>query len=104
MFFGTTSEDDCDSQPDPCRSSFETQAVDESVFDGVAQGVVGVVGGVRGDQHIRQLLQPQQQLVLNGPLAVVGVEDSFLAFEDIQRRAAESAAFQGREKGIGIEK
>ena len=32
--------------------------------------------------------------VLNGPLTVVEVEDSFLPFEDIQRRAAESATFQ----------
>ncbi len=60
------------------------------------QGVICVVGGVRSDEHIRQLLQPQQQLVLDGPLAVVGVEDSFLTFEDIQRRAAEPAAFQRR--------
>ena len=38
-----------------------------------------------------------------GPLTVVGVEDSFLAFEDVQRRAAEPAAFQGGEKSLGVE-
>src|SRR2546422_547282 len=29
--------------------TFVVQAIDETVFDGVAQGVVGVVGGVRAD-------------------------------------------------------
>ena len=36
----------------------------------------------------------EQQLVLHRPPAVVGVEDSLLAFDDVQRRTTESAAFQ----------
>ena len=31
----------------------EPQAIGESVFDDIAQGVIRVVGGVRSDQHIR---------------------------------------------------
>src|SRR5215469_576404 len=37
---------------------FEFQAVDDGVLDNVAQGVVRVVGRVRADKRIRQLLQP----------------------------------------------
>ena len=66
------------------------------VLDGVAQGVVGVVGGVRADEHVRQLLQPQQRLAFDGPVPAVGVEDPFLSFEDVQRRTAQSAALQCR--------
>src|SRR3954447_22525497 len=65
-------------------SAREVQAVEETVLDGVAQGVVRVVGGVRTDQHVRQRVQAQQQPVLDGLVAVVGVEDPLLAFEDIQ--------------------
>src|SRR6266567_8797128 len=36
--------------------AFKVQAVDETVFNGVAQGVVCVIGGVRTDKHIRQPL------------------------------------------------
>ena len=35
---------------------------------------------------------------------MVGVEDPFFAFEDVQRRTAELAAFQRRKKRLGIEK
>src|SRR5882672_391115 len=70
----------------------------------VAQGVVRVIGGVRTDQHVRQLVQPQQQLAFDELVAAVGVEDPFLSFEDIQRRAAQSAAFQGWDEGLGIQK
>src|ERR1700738_801752 len=42
---------------------FKLQAIDETVFNGVAQGVVCVIGGVRADEHIRQSLQPQQRFV-----------------------------------------
>ena len=38
--------------------------------------------------------------MFNGSLPAVGVEDSFLAFEDIQRRAAQSAILQGVQKGM----
>ena len=43
---------------------------------------------------LRKSLQPPQQLILNGVLAVVVVEHSFLTFDNVQRRAAEAAAFQ----------
>src|SRR4051794_38863562 len=36
--------------------AFELQAVGDGVLDGVAQGMVCVIGGVRADDHIRQLL------------------------------------------------
>src|SRR3981081_3991840 len=36
--------------------AFKFQAVDDGVFGSVAQGVVCVVGGVRTNKHIRQLL------------------------------------------------
>ena len=48
-------------------------------------------------------LQPQQRLVLDGPVPAVGVEDSFLSFEDVQRRTAEPAALQRGEEGLGVE-
>src|SRR5579859_859812 len=54
-------------------SPFEFEAVDDGVFHRVAQGVVCVVGGVRADEHVRQLLQPQQRLTLNGLVPAVGV-------------------------------
>src|SRR4051795_4310676 len=69
--------------------AFKGQAVDETVFDGVAQGVVRVVGDVRADQHVRHFLQSQQGFAPGGPVPAVGVEDPFLAFEDVQRRAAQ---------------
>ena len=37
-----------------------------------------------------------------GPLTVVGVEDSFLSFEDIQRRAAESAALPTLQRSASV--
>src|ERR1700730_13668951 len=85
-------------------SPFKFQAVGDTVFNHVAQGVVCVVGRVRTNKHIRQLLQPQQRFVFNGFVSAVGVEYSFLSFEDIQRRTAQSAAFQRRNKGLGIKK
>jgi two-component system, OmpR family, response regulator VanR len=85
-------------------AALEFQAIDDGVFGGVAQRVVGVVGGVRIDQHIRQFLQPQQPCALDGPVPAVGVEHSFLSFEDVQRRTAQPAAFQCRNKGLGIKK
>src|SRR5258708_607359 len=36
--------------------AFEARAVDETVLNGVAQGVVRVIGGVRTDERIRQSL------------------------------------------------
>src|SRR5215470_193566 len=75
-------------------SSFKFQAIDDGVLNHVAQGVVRVIGGVRADKHIRQPLQPQQRLALNGLVSAVGVEYPFLPFEDIQRRTTQSAAFQ----------
>src|SRR5690606_35661771 len=38
--------------------ALEFQTVGQGVFDQIAQGVVGVVGAVRADHHVRQLLQP----------------------------------------------
>src|SRR3979411_3265819 len=35
--------------------AFKFQAVDDRVFNSVAQGVVCVIGGVRTNKHIRQL-------------------------------------------------
>jgi hypothetical protein len=84
-------------------STFELQAVGDRTFNSVTQGVVGVVGGVRTDEHIRQFVQPQQGLAFDGFVSAVGVEYSFLSFEDIQRRTAQSAAFQRWNKGLGIE-
>src|SRR2546423_15290736 len=81
----------------------EFQAVGHRVLDHVAQCVVGVVSGVRTDEHVRQLLQPEQQPALDGLASPVSVEDSFLALEDIQSRSAQSAAFQGWDEGLGIE-
>src|SRR5215813_1412179 len=37
-------------------TAFEIQAIAETVLNGVAQGVVCVIGGVRANKHIRQLL------------------------------------------------
>src|SRR4051794_17404072 len=74
------------------------------MLDGVPEGVVCVVSGVRSDRHVRQPVQPQQQSALDGPVAAIGIEDSFLAFEDVQRRAAQSAALQGADERLGIEK
>src|SRR3954471_3907571 len=74
------------------------------MLDGVPQGVVRVVSGVRSDRHVRQPVQPQQQSAVDGPVAAIGIEDSFLAFEDVQRRAAQSAALQGADERLGIEK
>src|SRR6266568_861162 len=85
-------------------SPFKFQAVDDRVLNNVAQGVVCVVGRVRADKHIRQFLQPQQQFAFNGFVSAVGVEYSFLSFDDIQRRTAQSAAFQCWNKGLGIKK
>src|SRR5882672_3343745 len=78
----------------------ELQAVGHRVLDHVAQCVVGVVSGVGSDEHVRQLLQPEQQPALDGLASAVGVEDSFLSLEDVQRRAAQSAAFQGWDEGL----
>src|SRR5215211_7467056 len=36
--------------------AFKVQAIDETVFNGVTQGVVCVISGVRTNKHIRQLL------------------------------------------------
>src|SRR5215467_16255606 len=47
-------------------SPFKCQAIDDGVLNHVAQGVVCVIGGVRTDKHIRQLLQPQQRFASNG--------------------------------------
>src|SRR6266700_3516493 len=85
-------------------SPFEFQAVDNGVLNHVAQGVVCVIGGVRANKHIRQALQPQQRFAFIGLVSAIGVEYSLLSFEDIQRRAAQSAAFQCWNKGLGIEK
>src|SRR5436305_10526952 len=82
----------------------EVQAVGQRVLDHVAQCVVGVVSGVRSDEHVRQLLQLEQQPALYGFASAVGVEDSFLAFDDVQRRAAQPAAFQRYDEALGIEK
>src|SRR6266496_1284413 len=82
----------------------ESQAVGQGVLDQVAQRVVGVVGDVRTDEYVRQLLQPEQRAVLDGLAPAVGVEDSLLAFEDIESRSAQSAAFQRLDEGLGIKK
>src|ERR1700722_5631632 len=79
-------------------SPFKLQAVDDTVLNHVTQGVLCVIRGVRADNHIRQFLQSQQRLAFNGLVSAVGVEYSFLAFEDIQRRTAQPAAFQFRKK------
>src|SRR3981081_1115513 len=84
--------------------ALKVHAIDETVFYDVAQGVVGVIGGVRTDEHIRHSLQTQQGFTFNGCVSAVGVEDSFLSFEDIQRRAAQSAALQGWNEGLGLQK
>ena len=56
MLLGAAAEDDPDLQPIHAGSPLSNaQAVDDGVLDGVAQGVVGVVGGVRADDHVRQL-------------------------------------------------
>src|SRR3984893_10704718 len=47
-------------------SPFKFQAVDDIVLNNVTQGVVCVIGGVRANKHIRQLLQPQQRFAFNG--------------------------------------
>src|SRR2546423_14357298 len=78
------------------------QAIGKGVLDGVPQGMVCVVGGVWTDQNVRQLVQLQQQLTLDAPAAAVGVEDAFLAFEDVQRRAGQSAAFQSRDECLCV--
>src|SRR5436190_14467629 len=83
--------------------AFKVQAVGNRVFDSVTQCVICVVSGVRTDEHIRHLLQPQQRFAFDGLVPAVGVEYSFLSFEDIQRRSAQSAAFQGWNEGLGIE-
>src|SRR5215469_16779458 len=83
---------------------FKFQAVDDGVLNHVAKGMVCVIGGVRANEHVRQLLQPPQRFAFNGFVPAVGVEYSFLSFEDIQRRTAQSAAFQRRNKGLGIKK
>ena len=67
------------------------------------EGVSRVIGGVGSDHHIRALLQPRQQLMRKGPSTVVGVEHSFLVFDDVQSGAAEMAALQRGEKCLGIE-
>src|SRR6185437_5324245 len=82
----------------------EFQAIDNAVFNSVAQGVFRVIGGVRRNEHIWKLLQPRQQRAFNGFVPAVSVEYSFLSFEDIQRRAAQFAAFQRENKGLGIKK
>src|SRR6266480_4342264 len=69
-------------------SPFKFQAVDDAVFNHVAQGVICVIGGVRTNKRIRQFLQPQQRSAFDGFVSAVGVEYSLLSFEDIQRRAA----------------
>src|SRR5487761_133767 len=84
--------------------AFKFQAVDDGVLNHVAQGVVCVIGGVRANKHIRQMLQPQQWFAFNGFVSAVGVEYSFLSFEDIQCRTAQSAAFQRWNKGLDIKK
>src|SRR5690348_5567234 len=41
-------------------SPFKFQAVDDAVFNHVAQGVVCVIGDVRADKRVRKFLQPQK--------------------------------------------
>src|ERR1700730_12262244 len=117
-FFATSradlTETGCSSQQPPnmiptltlpmSASLLKFQAVDDAVLDDVAQGMVCVIGGMRADNHLRQLLQPQKRLAFNGLAPAVGVEYSFLSFEDIQRRTAQPAAFHCRGKGLRVEK
>ena len=42
-------------------------------------------------------------MLSTGLSPAVGVEDPVLAFEDVQRRAAESAALQRREQRLGVD-
>src|ERR1022692_1264719 len=83
---------------------FEFQAVNNRVLNNVTQSVVCVVGRVRADKHVWELLEPQQQPVLDGPGPTVGVEYSFFSFEYVQRRTAQPAALQCQDKGLGINK
>src|SRR5258708_15369541 len=46
-------------------SPFKFQAVGDGILNGVAQGVICVIGGVRTNNHIRQFLQPQQRFAFN---------------------------------------
>jgi hypothetical protein len=68
--------------------SFEIEAIDQGVFDDVPERVVGVIGGVRGDEHIRQPLKTQKAIVGNRSRPTVGVEDALLALNNVERRAA----------------
>ena len=103
VLLGAPPEHDSDLQPRHAVSSFEAQAVDEGVLDHVGDGVVGVVGRVRGDEHVRHRLEPQEQVALDGPVPEVGVEDPFLALEDVQRRTAQAAALQCRRESLGVD-
>src|SRR5689334_14027308 len=42
------------------------QAIDDAVFNRIAQGVFRVIGGVRSNEHIWRFLQLQQQCAFNG--------------------------------------
>src|SRR5262245_21561982 len=83
-------------------SAFKFPTVDDRVFNGVTQGAVRVVGGVRTHQHIRHFLEPQQLFAFNGMVSAIGVEYSFFSLENVQRRTTKPAAFQRRNKGLGI--
>src|SRR3954467_15822264 len=78
----------------------ESQAVGQRVLDHVAECVVGVVRGVRTDDHVRQLLQPEQRPALDRLASAVAEEYAFLAFEDVQPGSSEPAAFQGRDERL----
>src|SRR5436189_4934477 len=63
---------------------FEAQAIDERLFDGVVQRAPRVIGGMRCDDYVGQLLQPQQELIVDRRRRAVDVEDPFFAFQHIQ--------------------
>src|SRR3954447_1446725 len=63
--------------------AFNMQALDETVLHGVPQGVVRVIGGVRTDQHVRQLVQPQQQPAFHGLVAGIRRKKSFPSFRGL---------------------
>ena len=93
MLLGAASEDDPDLQPSHAGSPSEPHAVRKRLLDDVAESMVGVVSGVGRDQHVLQLVQPQQ-LGLDRRVSAVGVEGPFLTFDDVQSRAAQPAALQ----------
>src|SRR5947199_10638423 len=63
---------------------FKTQTVHERLFDGVVQRPPGVVGGMRCDDCVGQLLQPQQELIVDWSRRAIEVEDPFLTFQHVQ--------------------